>query len=177
VTEEQKTGEAEGRKKVVLLYLRIFQAKEGRFHEYVEVPADQGGDDYLELPTTVKVPSEWTRRAFKKALAPGSRPGAVYEFVASKDGKTVYPGTKRFLGLWPNADDVVIWRSVFDAEKLARDALAREKKEAGRNCMFERLEPIRTAYWRLEGRERAAFLTRVMTAIMNPKTLRTREEE
>lgn len=49
-------------------------------------------------------------------------------------------------------------------------------KQVGRrrpgNYVIERLEPLRNAYWNLEGRARAAFLARVVASITSHSSLK-----
>jgi hypothetical protein len=91
------------------------------------------------------------------------RPGAIYdvECDANKDS-TIYSGTLRYIGVWDDEAQVVEWQARHDATQAADRARRRHNREAKRNFVEEQLGPIRKAYWKCSGLERAALLAQVV---------------
>ena len=73
------------------------------------------------------------------------------------DKFTVFGGTARFVGQWRNEDQLAEWQAMHTANQLADEA--RRSKKANVDLLM--LEPLKTAYRKLDRRIRNALLVRV----------------
>jgi hypothetical protein len=99
----------------------------------------------------------------KNAVGVG-QPGNVYEFdIEEKEtGLSIYPGTKRYVGQWPNKEQRLEWQAKHRAFVNHREAQALEKKEASQSLLDECLGPMREQYRKLPHPRKQAFLAAVL---------------
>ncbi len=103
--------------------------------------------------------------------------GGVYTGETSEDGETAY-----ILNQWKYAghlkdnfaspelqDRIVSWVAEDVAAYEEYKDIQAEKRDMGFDSMYERLEPIKRAYWRSKGPGRRAILLKVMSYIMGGK--------
>lgn len=107
------------------------------------------------------VPAGAERRAYsKKSLKGIGSVGSVYEFDA--DDESIWPGTRRYVGFWPNEADVLRWQCEQAAFRNYQDAKALEGKESKKNLLEECLKPLRDEYHRLPYPYRQALLAAII---------------
>lgn len=89
-------------------------------------------------------------------------PGTVYQIEAHEGGKTIYPGTARFVGPWKHEAQRLKWQMVHRAFLNEQQAKAIEKKESTKNLLAEALEPVKELYHRLPHARRQGLLAAVL---------------
>lgn len=91
------------------------------------------------------------------------RPGTIYEYEYPEDKPTsIFPGTRRYAGFLENDPRVMQWQAEQDAFHVAKTLEQQEKKGKNRNLVQEQLAPIKVAYHKMVGHQRAAFLAQVI---------------
>lgn len=91
------------------------------------------------------------------------RVGSVLKFVAIDQEDNLVPGTAHFERMWENAPQTLEWAAMSEAILVSEKAYMEATKSKGE---FDPLEPIRTAYAKLEPRERAVLLARISAYIV-----------
>lgn len=100
----------------------------------------------------------------KKGMTVG-QPGNVYEYdaIEKEEGRfSIFPGSRRHVGQWPDADQRVKWEGGNRAFVTNRDAKKMEKNTATKSMFAEALAPFREKYRRLPYPHRQAFLAAVL---------------
>ena len=91
------------------------------------------------------------------------RPGSVYSFEYKPDNPgTIYPDTRRWVGFLENDPRAVQWQANHDSYFAALELKRQETKGKNTNLIQRRLAPVKLAYSRLVGHQRAVFLAQVI---------------
>lgn len=73
--------------------------------------------------------------------------GCIYTVTAADpEADTIYPGTFKYEGYWPNEDEVASWQANADALELKRRSASLAKKAETRRIVCETMAPIRRIY-------------------------------
>jgi hypothetical protein len=167
MAKKKKEKKPKERPRILLLYVGVREGKNARlFHVYYQVTQEEY-DAGLDADFIAGKESRWFSRRFGYA-----RPGTILSIEATDDGHTVYRDTAKTLGYMP--DDVcATWAAQSKTIETANKMEKQAKREGARDLSFERLEPLRLAYWKLRtSAERAAFLARVNVAVTSLKPLK-----
>lgn len=94
-------------------------------------------------------------------------PGSVFSISATDDSaQQVTPGTERFVGHWPDEQQVLQWKAHHEAWKAHWEEEAQRKKLKDHDPIAELLAPLRDAYRKTMSKSRrAALLARIITYI------------
>lgn len=91
------------------------------------------------------------------------RPGTIYEFEHSPEKEsTIFGNTGRFVGFLENDPQVVHWQANHDAFFAAEELKRQEKKGKNKNLIQQRLAPLKIAYSKMVGHQRAVFLAQII---------------
>lgn len=91
------------------------------------------------------------------------RPGVVFEFEYPADKpSSIYPGTRRYLGFLDNDPRAVEWQANRDAFLVDEALKKAEKSGKNKNLIQTQLAPVKVAYNKMVGHQRAAFLAQVI---------------
>jgi len=91
------------------------------------------------------------------------RPGTVYEFECKPENETsIFGDTRRWVGFLENDPRVVEWQANHDAFFATEELKRQEKKGKNRNLIQRRLAPLKVAYNKMVGHQRAAFLAQII---------------
>jgi hypothetical protein len=121
---------------------------------------------YSEITGWPKEPVIGKERLYSKRVHGLSQPGAVVEIDGNDTA--VFPGSDRFLSLWPDRARMAEWQAASDATTRAAEAYKAGKKEGARRLDLEALEPLRRAYRALPAPARAQLLARVVAWLTAP---------
>jgi hypothetical protein len=140
----------ENTRPVKLVYLGYGILKSDKLgHRYAEIEAD----GILSAKTSI----------FSKELILG-RVGLIFDTFETLDGSKV-SGPRIRAGYWPDEQQVAVWQ----AESRTNQAVLRdkknEKKEDGRNLLFESLETAKRAYNALPYSQRRFLLADIIRYI------------
>jgi hypothetical protein len=156
----ETTPQEQPRVKVLLLCTGTYASKDQTmvgFHRVTSLEPRDLGYDFKD--------TFYGTKAIKKAVGT-PRAGYVYEVEATDDsGSTIYTGTMRYKGQWPDERARVEWASHDEARKrvwLAQKATSDASKI---NPLHEALTPVRDAYMRSVGDNRTQLLAAVVQFI------------
>jgi len=91
------------------------------------------------------------------------RPGTIYEFERSPENETsVFGDTRRWVGFLDNDPRVVEWQARHDAFFAAQELERQEKKGKNKNLIQRHLAPLKVAYSKMVGHQRAVFLAQIV---------------
>lgn len=91
------------------------------------------------------------------------RPGTIYEFEHSPEKEsTIYGDTRRYVGFLESDPRVLEWQANHDAFFAAQELKRQEKQGKNKNLIQRQLAPLKVAYGRMVGHQRAAFLAQVI---------------
>lgn len=91
------------------------------------------------------------------------RPGTVYEFECSPENEsTIYGDTRRYVGFLDGDPRVVEWQANHDAFFAAQELERQEKKGKNTNLIHRQLAPLKVAYSKMVGHQKAVFLAQVI---------------
>ena len=91
------------------------------------------------------------------------RPGTIYEFDCDPEKETtIFGNTGRYVGFLENDPRVVQWQANHDAFFAAEELKRQEKKGKNRNLIQRQLAPLKVAYSKMVGHQRAAFLAQIV---------------
>jgi hypothetical protein len=91
------------------------------------------------------------------------RPGTIHEFECKPENETsIFGDTGRWVGFLDNDPRVVEWQANHDAFFAAEELKRQEKKGKNKNLIQRRLAPLKVAYNKMVGHQRAAFLAQVI---------------
>lgn len=173
-------GRPNPKRKILFVGLRVGEDHKGsdRWAELPEeleqwVGIDPMANRAAECP---KFPSLSDLRTFSysgKRLHSGIGPGAVIEVEYDRDDDgSVYPQTSKYLGMWPNHDDLATWKT----EHSAHDLDMRMRKKAGQDARkeadLECLLPIREAMIRMSTQQRHLTIARVVRFLLGGSDLK-----
>ncbi len=91
------------------------------------------------------------------------RPGSIYEFECKPDNEnSIFGNTRRWVGFLDNDLRVVEWQANHDAFFAAEEIERQEKKGKNTNLVQRQLAPLKVAYSKMVGHQRAAFLAQII---------------
>jgi hypothetical protein len=91
------------------------------------------------------------------------RPGTIYEFECKPEiESSIFADTRRYVGFLDNDPRVVEWQASHDAFFAAEELRRQEKKGKNKNLIQRRLAPLKVAYNKMVGHQRAAFLAQII---------------
>lgn len=91
------------------------------------------------------------------------RPGIIYEFEHKPDNETtIFGDPRRYIGFLDDDPRVVEWQANHDAFFAAEELKRQEKKGKNKNLIQRRLAPLKVAYGKMVGHQRAAFLAQII---------------
>ena len=91
------------------------------------------------------------------------RPGSIYEFECkADDDSTIYGNTRQWVGFLDEDPRVVEWQAKHDAFFAAQELERQEKKGKNTNLIQRQLAPLKVAYGKMVGHQRAAFLAQII---------------
>ena len=138
---------------------RTAKGDEGRI--YYEITRDELETGKMDMATVEGRERFYSGKNAIKYM--GGSAGIVYEVEAK--GASVFPGTARYVGMWPDREKRAEWQLV-DKVEGQKIALAKEHKKAKReDAVLECLEPIRLAYRNARGARRSLILARAVQYI------------
>ena len=147
------------RPRIMLVYIRPCTLSDGKVGAEFAVIDDQQFADKC-LPDPLPALRVYGGDLPKKV----GRPGSIYSFEYGVDEThlSLYPGTSSWAGFLENDDRVQEWQMEHDTFYAAIEAERLEKKGKQRNVVHEQLLPIKVAYSKARGRQRAALLALVI---------------
>jgi hypothetical protein len=90
------------------------------------------------------------------------RPGTIHEFQCKPENdSSIFGDTRRYVGFLENDPRVVEWQANHDAFFAAEKLKRQEKKGKNRNLIHRHLAPLKVAYNKMVGHQRAAFLAQI----------------
>jgi hypothetical protein len=94
------------------------------------------------------------------------RPGTIYEFESKADNEnTIFGNTRRWVGFLDNDPRAIQWQANHDAFFAAQELERQEKKGKNTNLIQRQLAPLKVAYGRMVGHQRAVFLSQIIGCI------------
>ena len=91
------------------------------------------------------------------------RPGTIYEFERNQENETsIFGDTRRWVGFLDNDPRVVEWQANHDAFFAAQELERQEKKGKNKNLIQRQLAPLKVAYSKMVGHQRAVFLAQII---------------
>lgn len=91
------------------------------------------------------------------------RPGTIYEFERSPEKEsTIYGDTRRWVGFLNHDPRAIEWQAKHDAFFAAEELKRQEKHGKNKNLIQRQLAPLKVAYSKMVGHQRAAFLAQVI---------------
>jgi hypothetical protein len=91
------------------------------------------------------------------------RPGTIYGFECKPDNEnTIFGNTRRWVGFLDNDPRVIQWQANHDAFFAAQELERQEKKGKNTNLIQRQLAPLKVAYGRMVGHQRAVFLAQII---------------
>lgn len=91
------------------------------------------------------------------------RPGTIYQFEHKPENETtIFGDTRRYIGFLDNDPRVVEWQANHDAFFAAEELERQEKRGKNKNLIQRRLAPLKVAYSKMVGHQRAAFLAQII---------------
>jgi len=91
------------------------------------------------------------------------RPGTIYEFECKADNEnTIFGNTRRWVGFLDNDPRAIQWQANHDAFFASQELERQEKKGKNKNLIQRQLAPLKIAYGKMIGHQRAAFLAQII---------------
>ena len=91
------------------------------------------------------------------------RPGTIYEFECKADNEnTIFSDTRHWVGFLDDDPRVIQWQANHDAFFAAQEVKRQEKKGKNTNLIQRQLAPLKVAYGKMVGHQRAAFLAQII---------------
>ena len=91
------------------------------------------------------------------------RPGTIYEFECKAENEnTIFSDTRRWVGFLDNDPRVIQWQANHDSFFASQEVKRQEKKGKNTNLIQRQLAPLKVAYGKMVGHQRAAFLAQII---------------
>lgn len=91
------------------------------------------------------------------------RPGTIYEFECSPEkDSTIFGNTGRYMGVLDNDPRVIGWQANHDAFFAGEELKRQENQGKNKNLIHRQLAPLKLAYNKMVGHQRAAFLAQII---------------
>ena len=91
------------------------------------------------------------------------RPGTIYQFECKAENESsIFGDTRRWVGFLDADPRVVQWQANHDAFFAAQELERQEKKGKNKNLIQRQLAPLKVAYSKMVGHQRAAFLAQII---------------
>lgn len=91
------------------------------------------------------------------------RPGTVYEYEHKPENdSSIFNDTRRYVGFLHKDPRVIEWQANHDAFHAAQLLEREEKKGKNTNLIHARLAPLKVAYSKMVGHQRAVFLAQII---------------
>jgi hypothetical protein len=159
---KKETAEPTDRETVRIVFIGMYRTDKGkRGYEWYFLPKDYQNDG-----KPISIQKSDIGRYDGKPFVVGPSPGvicAIQQSTASADANvhSVFPGTAHIVDYWKCEEQVAKWKAKHAAVGLAFDA---ERLSKGREDL-ELLEPLRTLYGQLKGRNKDALLLNIISYI------------
>ena len=126
----------------------------------VFVPLTSEQYDALRLPEDL--PKEYIYGGDLPKLV--GRPGAIYEFEYQENSESsaIFPHTRNWLGFLENDPRVVQWQAKHDAFFAGKQLAKQEANGKNTNLVHKQLAPLKVAYNKMVGHQRAVFLAQII---------------
>ena len=91
------------------------------------------------------------------------RPGTIYEFECKAENEnTIVSDTRRWVGFLDDDPRVIQWQANHDSFFASQEVKRQEKKGKNTNLIQRQLAPLKVAYGKMVGHQRAAFLAQII---------------
>lgn len=154
-------SEAPAKPRKILVYIGVKEGTgEKLFNAYIEVSEAQLKSG--ALPESYQL-ALYDKRAKSQSRHMAGSEGMAYsvEYEAAEPG-SIYPGSAKYVGRWPDRQQVVTWTAANDAAEADRDSRKSRREETRFNAVRDDLERVRAAYKALPAPHRLFFLAQVV---------------